>query len=430
MAGNGTGPTAAGGSIGARAKKALTDIAVYLSNATIYPLSKLIPREAGLWAFGAPGGRFEGNAKYLFLWATHHYDGARCIWISDNPVLVRKLRSRGYAAHRRWSLAGIRTAARARTYFVNDNGSDVNFALSGGAEVFNLWHGVGLKNVNRGARVGFNADLLRRGRNPFFYIRNMRRFERPHWILATSRVTATRFFARCFAVPSSRAPALGYPRLDPTIDRSLRELALSFDGYGQFDAAARRFSKIILYAPTVRTSDASLLAEALPDLDALSAALSRQDAMLLLKLHPRSMPQRSSVPLPENIELLSEDLDVYPVLDRIDALITDYSSLFFDYIFFRSSGVVLYTFDFDTYVTRDRDLAWDYAKVTVGARADDFASLCRIIGSGEAFAPLDAAKLGRLRRQFWDGPPSWPTASQRIVEFMDGRTGVIRMAAE
>ncbi|HEU4961528.1 MAG TPA: CDP-glycerol glycerophosphotransferase family protein [Sphingomonas sp.] len=429
MAGNGTGPTDAGPGILARAKQAAANAAVYLSNALLYPLSKLLPRDPGLWAFGAPGGRFEGNAKYLFLWATHRCRDTRCVWISDSRALVGTLRARGYPARHRWSPAGIAAAARAGTYFVNDNSSDVNFALSGGAAVFNLWHGVGLKNVNRGARVGFNAELFRRGSNPLVFIRNMRRFERPRWILATSQATASEFFARCFDVPPASAPALGYPRLDPMIDPSIRELALSFDSYHDFDAAARSFARVVLYAPTVRTADASLLAEALPDLDALSAALAAQDAVLLLKLHPRSMPQQS-LALPDNVRLLSENLDIYPVLDRIDAIVTDYSSLFFDYVFFRTSGVVLYTFDFDTYVTRDRDLAWDYAEVTVGTRAHDFAALCRIIRSGEAFAPLDPAVLDRVRRQFWDGPPSASTAAERIVAFM-GRSGSpVRAAAE
>ena len=58
-----------------------------------------------------------------------------------------------------WSGDGLRTAARAGVYFVNDSSSDVNFPLSSGAVIFNLWHGVGLKNVLFGAKVGVSARL-------------------------------------------------------------------------------------------------------------------------------------------------------------------------------------------------------------------------------------------------------------------------------
>jgi len=418
LAGSGTGPTRAGGTAFARIAQLASNAAVYLSNLLVRPLSRAVPRIPSLWAFGAPGGRFEGNAKYLFLWATHRHPAARCVWIGGSTALVRDLRARGYEAHRRWSPKGMTRAARAGIFFVNDNSSDINFALGGGAAVFNLWHGVGLKNVGRGATIGFNADLLRRERNPFLRIRTMRRFERPDWILATSQGTAASFFARCFGVPPSRAPALGYPRLDPMVDRRLKQLALGFARYDEVDEAARAFSRVLLYAPTVRTDDASLLARALDDPERVSSALAAQDAVLLLKLHPRSMPQSGwAEGLPPNIRLLHEDLDIYPVLDRIDALVTDYSSLFFDYIFFRSSGVVLYTFDFDTYVVKDRDLAWDYGEVTVGVRAETLDQLCDAIRSGVAFAPLDPAKLARLRRHFWDGSPR-QAASERIISYV------------
>lgn len=390
----------------------------------MYPRAASFRRDPRLWVFGAPDGRFEGNSKYLYLWLHLTGHSPAPVWITQDKGLARRLRDRGMQAHARWSGEGLRTAARAGVYFVNDNASDVNFPLSNGAVIFNLWHGVGLKNVLFGAKVGVSARLAGKRPSSFQRIRSMRRLQRPDWVVSTSPEMSRDFFARCFDVPMSRAPALGYPRLDPQLDDKLRAAAMSFDDYSPLEVAGG--GRTILYAPTLREAGSHFLEGALPDLSRLSDALRAQDAHLFLKLHPKmteGLPDPSS--LPGNVSLLPESMDLYPVLDRFDALVTDYSSLFFDFIASRSAGVVLYTFDYDDYIRAERDLAWDYDDATVGVRASDFSGLCAVIGDGRAFAPLDQAKLSALRQRFWGGALRPPLASQRIVDFLDreGRAG-------
>jgi CDP-glycerol glycerophosphotransferase (TagB/SpsB family) len=394
-------------------KNALT----FGGNAVVHPLARALRRDPNLWVFGAGNGRFEGNSKYLFLWLNLIGHLPKPVWITENADLARRLGERGMQAHSHWSGEGLGTAARAGVYFVNDSSSDVNFPLSSGAVIFNLWHGVGLKNVLFGAKVGVSARLA--GKRPTYFqrIRNMRRLQRPDWILSTSPEMSETFFARCFDLPTAKAPALGYPRLDAQLDERLRAAAMDGADYSALKAQSGR--KTILYAPTLRESGSNFLEKALPDLAALSAALTAQDGHLFLKLHPKmplSLPAGTT--LPANVSLLPEDMDLYPVLDRFDALVTDYSSLFFDFIASRSYGVVLYTFDHDEYLRTERDLAWDYEEATVGVRAPDFRALCAVIADGRAFAPLDPIKLAALRERFWGGPLQYPLASERILDFM------------
>lgn len=387
-------------------------------NLFVRPLSPLLPRDPLLWAFGAPGGRFEGNAKYLFLWLSLHPTQASPVWITENRALARRLRDRGLPALHRWSPKGLRAAARAGVYLVNDNGSDINFPLGGGARIFNLWHGVGLKNVNFGARVGRNAQLRASGDNFLRRIRNMRRFERSDWVLATSPEMARTFFSHCFKLPPSRLPPLGYPRLDPVVDDELKRLAASFEDYSVLDRPAG-VAKSILYAPTLRLDGGDLLSAALPDLDRLSAALREQDAELLLKIHPKTtLHQNWRGSLPTNIRVLPGELDLYPVLDRFDAMVTDYSSLFFDWIHARSEGMALYPFDYARYTSTERDLAWDYDEATVGVRMNSFSELCEAIRTARVFDPLDPDKLALLRERFWGGEAGPRTASEKIAGFL------------
>lgn len=392
---------------------------VMLSNATVYPLSKVFPRDRRRLVFGSPSGRFEGNSKYLFLWMNTHPTPFETAWVSENKSLVSDLKARGFKAFTRWSIGGIWEAARAGTYVVNDNGSDVNFPLSGGAKIFNLWHGIGLKNVNRGATIGYGASLKKASRNPLSYIRSMRRLQRPHWILATSQHTAQHFFARCFELPVSRAPALGYPRLDPIHDAELRALGSVSEDYSGLDVLASN-TRAILYVPTLRIRDEHLLATALPDLPRLSAALARQNAVLHVKLHPKTQRQKGIPELiPENIRFISDSLDIYPILNKFDAIITDFSSLYFEYLAVKDGGINLYPFDFKEYISTNRDLAYDYDEVSVGSRVDTFSELCVLVETGSVFDPADLHKLDALRQQFWGGSFSGTTASERASRFLE-----------
>lgn len=391
--------------------------ATLLGNLFVHPMAQLSSRDEKLWLFGAPSGRFEGNSKYLFLWLALNGLGSRSAWITPNKELAAQLRRRNLRAYAQWSPQGLAAALRAGVYFVNDNASDVHFSLSNGATIFNLWHGVGLKNVLFGATVGTSAKLHGSKAGPWSRLRAMRRLQRPDYVLSTSPQMSALFFAPCFAVPVERAPALGYPRLDPHVDDRLKQHALTFEDYSPLDVAGDK--RAILYAPTLREYGETFLAKALPDLQRLSASLAMQNALLFLKLHPKMTDEAEAfTDLPANIIMLPEQMDLYPVLDRFAALVTDYSSLFFDYIAFRSEGVALYAFDLEEYTRVERDLAWNYDDATLGIRANSFEQLCSIIGDGRIFAPLEAGKLQQLRKRFWGGVLGEPTASRRIYDFL------------
>ena len=59
--------------------------------------------------------------------------------------------------------------------------------------------------------------------------------------------------------------------------------------------------------------------------------------------------------------------DVYPLFAHIDLMITDYSSIFVDYIL-QDKPVVFFPFDYDHYVNTERPLQFDYETVTPGRK--------------------------------------------------------------
>ncbi|SDY79554.1 CDP-glycerol glycerophosphotransferase, TagB/SpsB family [Modestobacter sp. DSM 44400] len=401
----------------------MTVLLALLSRVVLFPLSFLVPRRRDLWVFGAPQDGFSGNPKFLFLWMSQHRPDVQCVWLTSSVDTCRLLRDRGLRCELRWSRAGVTAAARARYHVVANDSSDTSLAFSGGAQVLNLWHGVGIKNILRGARVGQNADLYRKLWRPDVYVRSAHRFRRPALVLATSPAMSAHF-ARSFDVPVDRCPPLGYPRIDPLVDEQFRARCLEFGDY----AALRGLTAgrtVYLYAPTLRDDDADFFGEALPDLAALSEALRPTDGVLLLKLHPSTAAAVSEeVTAFDNIIEWPADLDLYPVLDEVDCLITDYSSLLYDYIATSGSGAVIYAYDYERYVAKNRDLAFPLEDNIVGQRADSFPQLCEVLRSGAALAELPAERLAELRTRFWGSPEAVSRpASPAIADFVLGRPG-------
>jgi len=79
------------------------------------------------------------------------------------------------------------------------------------------------------------------------------------------------------------------------------------------------------------------------------------------------------------VTLSDEDLpDIYPLLKETAVLITDYSSIFFDYLLL-DRPIVFAPFDIQQYVTVERGLFYDYDQVTPGPKATDWPDVLRLL---------------------------------------------------
>ena len=72
-----------------------------------------------------------------------------------------------------------------------------------------------------------------------------------------------------------------------------------------------------------------------------------------------------------NIKVLDNESDMYPLFSKVDLLITDYSSIFFDFLL-TDKPVLFYPYDKDDYLTKDRSMYDEYDTVTPGHKAYDF----------------------------------------------------------
>lgn len=372
------------------------------ANLAWLPLAASMPRSPRQWVFGHDGDTFAGNPKYLFLWMCLHRRHIEVAWITESRETWRLLVDNGFKAHLRWSWAGISAALRAKVFVFSHDAKDVNAPLSWGAMRLNLWHGVGLKALQVGRAPGLRGWL-----GSLLFI--------PHDRVVTTSDMMQAHFAAQFCLPRERCPQLGYSRLDCAFDGALASVAVEIDRDRGFRMNPEGFAEVYIYMPTFRDTKRPFLDEALPNLERLNSILAARNALLYVKPHPRTA---EAFPCElDHIRLWPADVDIYTYLASFTGLITDYSSVLYDYLFLKGEGAILYTFDFEEYVARDRELLYSFDDNVAGLRVSTFDALCNALIDGAAFDPTLAAGAVTIRHRFWGG--SSAPASPAIVDYVE-----------
>lgn len=380
----------------------------------IYPFSFLFPRSKRKYAFGSFRGAFNDNARYLFIYASRQTDdNIRKVWLSTNRDCVKKVRSYGLEAY--WVLGprGIWHALTSRYWFFNSYTADIMFCLSGGAVCINLWHGVGLKRTEFNTISGPLADRYSK-KNKLDVFRHPESFRRPDWLL-TSTPFQTSMFAKAFRIPQSHCLELGYPRnrILTVTEQERISFIKKYEPRQTWDMVQRckGYDKVFVYMPTWRDSQRTVFTQSM-DLERLNGILAAKNQLLILKPHANVIVD--GIKEMSNIILASPRMDIYPVLPYAHVLITDYSSVLYDWLLMEHKDVILYLYDYDEYV-KERDFYYPFDENVTGRRVYDFESLCSCIESGNY--TLDETERKRIVDKFW-GKTAGYDSSRMILDFV------------
>ena len=371
----------------------------YLLSYLAFPFSFLVPRSRKKIAFGSYKGTFDGNAKYLFIEMSEK--GEDVVWLSQDRQTVSLIRGIGLDARWLFSLEGAWRALRSKYWIINSYSSDILWAFSGGATVVNLWHGVGLKRTEFNSTTGPMYDrYIRRTFKQAFY--HPEAYRKPDWLLTASDFQ-TAMFASAFRVPERRCLQFGYPRNSILVcAEKKREEHISryeSEATARLIEKMKAYEEVWIYMPTWRDSQLKVFTEQM-DLGGLNSALAAKNALLLLKPHPNTIT--GPVEGFSNIMLIEGQTDVYPILPYTGALITDYSSVLYDYILMKGKGVLLYLYDRENYV-RERDFYYPFDENVIGQRAGTFEELLAAVKAG--VKPLDEKERKALITKFWGPKP-------------------------
>jgi len=387
-------------------------------------LSRTIRRDPRLIAFGATSNRFADNSAYLFLHMAASAD-MRCVWVSGSKETVEHVRSAGYEAVRRWSVAGIRVALRASWYVFSWYPSDVNHWLSDGAVTLNLWHGVGVKPVGRERTLGTGAAVHSAPDGSLLARLFAEDRRRPDWLLTTSPMM-TDSLGRSFDVPPSRCIEAGYPRTDHLVEGTRAPSPLLDDSIYR---RLQQWHPVVGYFPTFRDWSASLPGGA-PMIDEMSAIVAAQGGTLVFKGHHlvldvegaeegQTGASRSAIGSGPGLVSLPKDSDLNAYLSECDVLVTDYSSVASDFLFLKRP-VILFVPDFDLFEST-RGFLFDPKEMMPGVVTRTKDELYTALGNIQNLRVSDNTE--RLLDAYWS-PEARGGSSQRIADFILQQQGL------
>lgn len=330
----------------------------------IYGLSYLMPRNKKIWLFGSTfGKRFADNPKYFYLYLTQqHASEIRPIWISKNRDIIELLRKNNAEAYYLYSIKGIWYSLRAKVYIYDNYSKDICFLLSGGAKKFNLWHGIPLKMIQKDNEF----DLIRNPRNFLEKIKGIPRRisdEKPKdYVLTTSQFLRPIFES---AFQTKNVIVNGYPRNDNLIADRIYVISTDSERYLRNQILKwKEHMKVVLYMPTFRNSESVFFN--VIDFVRFQEYLQKNDIMFLVKLHPKSkLYSEFKKHKNTNMQIMNPEEDVYPILNEIDLLVTDYSSIYFD-LLLTGKPIVFFPYDFKEYLSNSRKMYFNYYDFTPG----------------------------------------------------------------
>lgn len=219
-------------------------------------------------------------------------------------------------------------------YLVNDNTFIYNYVKREGQVYLNTWHGTPLKTL--GKKIKSEAHAIGNTQKNFLaadYLLYPNEFTMEHMVedymldnIGTSKIWLA-----------------GYPRNAIFFDKESR--ARVRKQYG-LDG-----KKVYAFLPTWRgvigkVSTATQMQQLVDYLTELDERLP-EDYLLYVKLHTVSNGELS-VDEFSHIRLIPEDCETYEFLNATDGLITDYSSVFFDYAI-TGNKIILFTYDEEEY---------------------------------------------------------------------------------
>lgn len=336
-----------------------------------WPLTRLVRRRPDLIAFlGRDNGSFLDNCKHLYAWANEHRNDVTPVFLAHDRPLRNQLRRLGGRAETVGTIRGAWLWLRAGTLVVDsvDWTGGMRFPASRGARVVQLWHGIPLKQVQL-ARIQQRLPGQPYWRRMLFsiYLSVVGRLAPLDWLLSTSGYVTEHAFVSSFRY--RRVSHAGYPRNDALLSEgnALAESGIDVAAKRHIDVHRAKYRGLVgLYAPTFRESLNDPFAEGCVDLATLSDAVSRLGMLLLVKLHPWMHGRLRSTNLP-GIVFVSPGSDVYPLMRAIDFLITDYSSIFFDFLLL-DRPVMFFSYDLDRYLSNERRMYFDYEAMTPGPK--------------------------------------------------------------
>ena len=326
---------------------------------------KRIKRDPNQWIFGAWfGSRYADNSRAFFEYVVANHPEIKAYWVTKNDKVFQDLKRKSLPVVFADSKEGKNIQKNGSIFFLTVGLSDVNPAYLNGCRIIWLWHGMILKLVGApGRQFLTERTFWKKFKTKIRKIIVPYEFLAPYDGYPAQMISTAPFFSKYLQYSFKIAPEnmweVGQPRNDklflPTIEPLILNLKHKFNN-----------PQIVLYMPTFRDGESKKnqyfnpFATAGFDLAAFTKALSDHNIVFIYKGH--YFDSDNSLLSQDNriITISDNDYDdLYAFIKDVDILITDYSSIYFDFLLCRKP-IILFPFDKDSYMSQSRPFYYDY----------------------------------------------------------------------
>ena len=337
-----------------------------------------------IWLFSSTdNSHYNYNSRYLFEYVKENLPEITPLFVINDPELRNSLSSKYGKQYfiETESIQGIRQALSAGVWFTSAGLPAYGTGLHKKRLIINLWHGVPLKKI-----ALLDPNLKKAARIYFKKI-----FSENYTCILTTSHELIPLMARSFAVSEDKIKVWGQPRNDGLFQKNDCHEIL-----GQLFPDLPEYTKTVLYAPTFRDyGQVQLFPFKDFDQKQLEAFLDEKNMLLFIRTHVAE--QGSAAPyLGKRIRFLGNEQaeDVTGILNIFDCLITDYSSIYIDYLL-TDKPMIFLPYDRQQYLD-GRGMNFDYDDVTPGPKPETFNDFLDALSPKEDFWKSERTRVNRL----------------------------------
>ncbi len=348
------------------------------------------------------------KAIYEEMIRDSHYDGYEIIWAFDNPnnySIARGEKTRYLSFKYLYHLSTSR-------YWVFNAKMPSNFRKKKGQTYLQTWHGTPLKRLAADIEVGeastFYRSKMTREKMVESYLKDSARYD---YMISANRFS-TKAFISAFKIKKDVIIETGYPRNDVLFAATKDKADKLKEAYN-----VPKDKKVVLYAPTWRDNaydEKGYVFELQVDFEKWHEALG-VDYVVIYKPHYLIYDTKNKNMPKDFVIDASSCQDINDLYIISDMLVTDYSSVFFDYGVLKRP-MLFYMYDLEQYRDNLRGFYLDIYKDLPGPVIEDENQLLQsIIDIDKVLAPYEK-QIERFYEEycsFDDG-----NASRRVLDIV------------
>lgn len=394
---------------------------------TLYWFFCIVPKNKNQWAFTSfHNNKYLDNSKYYYEYVAENHPEIKAVWFTKNPVVLKELKEKGCNVKKTGSFSAVWTMARcavAVTDHFRMTDYDSLHGFNNRTKVVQLWHGVGLKSMGDGKKVK-NTDVMgvrycddilpKEGDSVFkrffkklkyYGFASIRELYEKYFLFVCPGQERIEMIGNIWNIPEENYFMAGHPRNAPVYERLDLEVEPN-----------------VIYAPTYRfdaKEENNLVTQFLDNLDLIQETMEKHKGEFVLRLHPHTWRNyftkiQNQIRSYDRIFLDRSD-DIYQTLHRYQVIISDYSSIAYDFLMF-DRPAVFFCYDYEVFCSKDAGFNLDYMKVTPGPKTYDWEETLKEVEAYLNNPQKDHQWRKDVCKYFFDEDANGPDNSQRITE--------------